>query len=30
LMPLVQHHLDTCDDCREEYKVLASILYGTT
>jgi predicted component of type VI protein secretion system len=30
LMPLVQHHLDTCDDCREEYKVLASILHGAT
>lgn len=30
LMPLVQHHLDMCDDCREEYKVLANILHGTT
>jgi hypothetical protein len=29
LMPLVQHHLDMCDDCREEYKVLESILHGT-
>jgi hypothetical protein len=29
LMPLVQHHLDMCDDCREEYKVLANILHGT-
>lgn len=29
LMPLVHHHLDMCDDCREEYKVLESILHGT-
>jgi hypothetical protein len=29
LMPLVQHHLDMCDDCREEYKVLQSIIHGT-
>ena len=29
LMPLVQHHLDMCDDCREEYRVLESILHGT-
>ncbi|MEW6085779.1 MAG: hypothetical protein AB1607_14395 [Chloroflexota bacterium] len=29
LMPLVQHHLDMCGDCREEYKVLANILQGT-
>jgi hypothetical protein len=29
LMPLVQQHLDMCEDCREEYKVLESILYGT-
>jgi hypothetical protein len=29
LMPLVQHHLDMCGDCREEYKVLANILHGT-
>ena len=28
LMPLVQQHLDMCDDCREEYKVLESILHG--
>lgn len=28
LMPLVQQHLDMCDDCREEYKVLANILHG--
>ncbi len=29
LMPLVQQHLDMCEDCREEYKVLANILHGT-
>jgi hypothetical protein len=29
LMPLVQHHLDMCEDCREEYKVLQSLLLGT-
>lgn len=29
LMPLVQQHLDMCADCREEYKVLESILHGT-
>jgi hypothetical protein len=29
LMPLVQQHLDMCDDCREEYKVLQSIVHGT-
>ena len=29
LMPLVQQHLDMCEDCREEYKVLKSILHGT-
>jgi predicted component of type VI protein secretion system len=28
LMPLIQQHLDMCDDCREEYKVLESILHG--
>lgn len=28
LMPLVQHHLDMCPDCREEFKVLESILHG--
>ena len=28
LMPLVQQHLDMCDDCREEYRVLESILLG--
>jgi hypothetical protein len=26
LMPLVQQHLDMCEDCREEYRVLESIL----
>jgi len=30
LMPLVQHHLDMCNDCQEEYKVLESIVHGTT
>jgi hypothetical protein len=29
LMPLVQQHLDMCADCREEYKVLESIVHGT-
>ncbi len=29
LMPLVQHHLDMCDDCREEYKALSNILQST-
>jgi hypothetical protein len=29
LMPLVQHHLDMCEDCREEYRVLKSIVHGT-
>ena len=29
LMPLVQQHLDMCEDCREEYRVLESILNGT-
>lgn len=28
LMPLIQHHLDMCEDCREEYRVLESILHG--
>jgi hypothetical protein len=28
LMPLVQQHLDMCEDCREEYRVLESILHG--
>ncbi len=26
LMPLVQHHLDMCVDCQEEYKVLTNIV----
>ncbi len=26
LMPLVKQHLDMCDDCREEYKVLEKIV----
>ncbi|MBI5354038.1 MAG: hypothetical protein HZB50_15455 [Chloroflexi bacterium] len=26
LMPLVQHHLDMCPDCQEEYKVLQRIV----
>ncbi len=26
LMPLVQHHLDMCDDCREEFEALLRIL----
>jgi predicted component of type VI protein secretion system len=29
LMPLVKQHLDMCEDCREEYKVLARIVQGT-
>ena len=29
LLPLVQHHLDMCEDCREEYKVLKTIVHGT-
>lgn len=29
LMPLVQQHLDMCEDCRDEYKVLQSIVQGT-
>ncbi len=29
LMPLIQQHLDMCEDCREEYRVLESILQGT-
>jgi len=28
LMPLIQRHLDQCDDCREEYVLLESILKG--
>jgi hypothetical protein len=26
LMPIVQHHLDTCPDCREEFEALLRIL----
>ncbi len=26
LMPLIQHHLDMCPDCMEEYKVLENIV----
>lgn len=26
MMPLVQHHLDMCGDCREEFEALLSIL----
>jgi hypothetical protein len=26
LMPLVQHHLDMCPDCREEFEALMRIL----
>jgi predicted component of type VI protein secretion system len=29
LMPLIQQHLDMCEDCRDEYKVLKSIVHGT-
>ncbi|MBI5823348.1 MAG: hypothetical protein HZB18_04920 [Chloroflexi bacterium] len=29
LMPLVQRHLDMCEDCREEYKVLEKIILST-
>lgn len=25
-MPLVQHHLDRCDDCREEFEALLTAL----
>lgn len=28
LMPLVKQHLDMCEDCREEYKVLESIVHN--
>ncbi len=30
LMPLIQQHLDMCEDCREEYKVLESIVHNVT
>ncbi len=26
LMPLVKHHLDTCDNCREEFEALLNAL----
>lgn len=29
LMPLVKQHLDMCEDCREEFKVLQNIVHGT-
>lgn len=29
LMPLVKQHLDMCEDCREEYKVLEKIILKT-
>ncbi len=29
LMPLVKQHLDMCEDCREEYMVLESIVQNT-
>ncbi len=29
LMPLIQQHLDMCEDCREEYKVLEKIMLNT-
>jgi predicted component of type VI protein secretion system len=29
LMPLVQHHLEMCSDCMEEYKVLKNIVLNT-
>jgi hypothetical protein len=25
-MPLVQHHLENCDNCREEFEALLSVL----
>jgi hypothetical protein len=28
LMPLVQHHLDLCSDCRDEIEALLRILQG--
>lgn len=28
LMPLVKQHLDICADCRDEYKVLESIVHN--
>ena len=29
LLPLVQHHLDMCGDCREEFEALLRILQAT-
>ena len=29
LMPLVQHHLDLCSDCREEIEALLRVLQGS-
>jgi len=29
LMPLVQHHLDLCADCREEFEALMRVLNAT-
>lgn len=29
LMPLVKQHLDMCEDCRDEYKVLENIVMNT-
>ncbi len=29
LMPLVQHHLDMCPDCREEFEALMRILQAS-
>ncbi len=28
-LPLVQHHLDHCDDCREEFEALLAALRAT-
>ncbi len=28
VMPLVQHHIDLCADCREEIKALLEVLRG--
>ncbi len=30
LMPLVQHHVDACPDCREQFEVLLNILQTET
>ncbi len=29
LMPLVQHHLDMCPDCREEFEALLRVLQAS-